>query len=157
MTIWSDVDIERALKHGAIKVHPEPEPRQIQPASLELRIGEDVLLKPGDFVLSYTEEIVSLNDTVAAQLNGKSSLARIGLMIHSTGGWIDPGFTGQIVLELKNIGNAAIHLTNKPLVAQLIFHPLSRPARRPYGHPDRDSHYQGQRGKTPSYLERYLK
>lgn len=152
MTIWSDADIAGALACRTITVDPQPQPRQIQPASLELRIAENVLLKPGEFLLSYTEEVVTLGPTVAAQLNGKSSLARLGLMIHSTGGWIDPGFTGQIVLELKNIGNAAIHLTNRPLVAQLIFHPLATPCERPYGHPGRDSHYQGQRGNTPSYL-----
>lgn len=153
MTIWSDVDITNALGGGTIKVDPLPGMRQIQPASLELRIGETVVLFPNCFMLSHTLEVVSLDETVAAQLNGKSSLARLGLLIHSTGGWIDPGFSGQIVLELKNIGNQIITLTKHQLVAQLIFHPLQTPCARPYGHLGRDSHYQNQRGNRRSHLE----
>lgn len=153
--IWSDRDIQWAITAGHIDIKPEPDLRgpALQPSSLELGLGEPVSLRPGEFRLSHTLESVSLAGNVAAQLNGKSSLARLGLMIHSTGGWIDPGFCGQIVLELKNIGGHALSFDLGAPIAQLIFHPLSSSAVRPYGHPELKSHYQGQQGNRRSWLD----
>lgn len=153
--IWSDFDIRGGLARGDIGIFPEPDldGTALQPASLELGLGEDVYLAPNQFALSHTIELVSLGQSVAAQLNGKSSLARLGLMIHSTGGWIDPGFTGQIVLEMKNIGDIDIELHKGARVAQLVFHQLKTESLRPYGHRQLGSHYQGQTGNTPSHLE----
>lgn len=154
--ILSDFTIQEALRLRDIITFPEVDifSRQIQPASLELQLGEDLVLGPEEFRLSHTLQVVTLSRQIAAQLNGKSSWARKGLMIHSTGGWIDPGFSGQIVLELKNIGNQLLRLAQGDWVAQLVFHRLDLPAVRTYGHEDLGSHYQGQRGNTPSWLDK---
>ena len=77
----------------------------------------------------------------------------LGLLVHATAGWIDPGFSGQIVLELKNLSDKPITLRQGQPVAQLVFHQLTRPAQRPYGHPELGSHYQNQKGTVHSYLE----
>lgn len=154
--IWSDIDIRSALRRGEIAVSPEPDldGPALQPASLELTLGEAVYVKENQFVLAHTREVVTLGPTVAAQLSGKSSLARLGLLVHATAGWIDPGFSGQIVLELKNIGESVEFdlYAGKP-IAQLIFHQLKTPALRAYGHRHLGSHYQNQRGTRRSYLE----
>lgn len=154
--IWSDADILKALRDGLIRIYPPVFPGYagpVQPASLELRVAEDVRL-PGDgFQLTHTVEVVTLGRTVAAQLNGKSSWARRGLMVHSTGGWIDPGFSGQIVLELKNLRPDPLHIPRDARLCQLVFHPLLTPSNHAYGDPWLDSHYQGQRGNVPSHLE----
>ncbi len=153
--IWSDREIHAAIVNGDISLEPEPNllGTALQPASLELGLGEQVTLEPGEFRLSFTWEVVTLGRMVAAQLNGKSSLARLGLMIHSTGGWIDPGFSGQIVLELKNIGQKHLDFDKGARIAQLVFHPLSSRCMRPYGHRDLKSHYQGQEGARPSWID----
>jgi len=108
------------------------------------------ILHPGEFVLGSTYEYVSLPDDVAARLEGKSSLGRLGLLTHSTAGFIDPGFEGHVTLELSNVANLPIKLWPGMKVGQLCFFRLSSPAVKPYGSPGAGSHYQGQRGPTPS-------
>jgi len=108
------------------------------------------ILHPGEFVLGSTYEYVRLPDDVAARLEGKSSLGRLGLLTHSTAGFIDPGFEGHVTLELSNVATLPIKLWPGMRVGQLCFFRLSSPAAKPYGSPGAGSHYQGQRGPTPS-------
>lgn len=113
--------------------------------------GEDpFILHPGEFVLGATFERVSLPNDIAARLEGKSSLGRLGLLTHSTAGFVDPGFEGHITLELSNMATLPILLYPGMKIGQLCFFQLSSPADRPYGSQAIGSHYQGQRGPTPS-------
>ena len=108
------------------------------------------VLHPGEFVLGSTYEYVTLPDDVAARLEGKSSLGRLGLLTHSTAGFIDPGFQGHVTLELSNMATLPIKLWPGMKIGQLCFFQLSSPAAHPYGSAAAGSHYQGQRGPTPS-------
>lgn len=112
--------------------------------------GEPFVLHPGEFVLGATLEQVSLSDDVAARLEGKSSLGRLGLLTHSTAGFIDPGFSGHVTLELSNTATMPILLWPGMKIGQLCFFQLSSPAQFPYGCGELGSHYQGQRGPTAS-------
>ena len=111
---------------------------------------EPFVLHPGEFVLGSTYESVSLPDDLAGRLEGKSSLGRLGLLTHSTAGFIDPGFTGHITLELSNVANLPIMLWPGMKIGQLCIFRLSSPAEHPYGAAVYGSRYQGQRGPTPS-------
>lgn len=111
--------------------------------------GAAMVLEPGRFTLASTWEVVSLSQGLAARIEGKSSLGRLGLIVHSTAGFIDPGFVGQITLEITNLATRSILLWPGMPIAQLGVFVMSNPARRPYG-AGRGSHYQGQRGPTPS-------
>ena len=108
------------------------------------------MLHPGEFVLGSTFEAISLPDDLAGRLEGKSSLGRLGLLTHSTAGFIDPGFSGHITLELSNVANLPITLWPGMKIGQLCLFRLSSPAERPYGSEGVGSRYQGQRGPTPS-------
>ncbi|AOZ72175.1 dCTP deaminase [Boudabousia tangfeifanii] len=108
------------------------------------------VLHPGEFVLGATLETVTLPDDIAARLEGKSSLGRLGLLTHSTAGFIDPGFSGQVTLELSNTATMPILLYPGMKIGQLCFFRLSAPAQKPYGQGATGSRYQGQRGPTPS-------
>jgi len=112
--------------------------------------GEPFVLHPGEFALGCTVEAITLSDDLAARLEGKSSLGRLGLQAHSTAGWIDPGFSGQITLELSNVAPVPIKLWPGMKIGQLCLFRLGAPALRPYGHPGLGSRYQGQRGPVPS-------
>ena len=101
-----------------------------------------------------TAEVVGLADDIVARLEGKSSLGRIGLLIHSTAGFIDPGFTGQVTLELSNVANLPIAIYPGMKIGQISFYQLSTPAEHPYGSPGAGSKYQGQAGPTPSRIHR---
>ena len=105
-------------------------------------------LQPGEMWLASTRETIHLGPGYAAQVGGKSSLGRIGLTVHQTAGFIDPGFHGQVTLELVNLGPRPIALTEGMRIAQLTIWTLDQPAERPYGHPALGSHYQGQAGPT---------
>lgn len=111
---------------------------------------EPFVLHPGEFVLGATYEKVSLGTDIAARLEGKSSLGRLGLLTHSTAGFIDPGFSGHVTLELSNTATMPILLYPGMKIGQLCFFTLSSPAEHPYGSQALGSHYQGQRGPTPS-------
>ena len=112
------------------------------------------ILHPGEFVLGSTLERVSLPDDLVARLEGKSSLGRLGLLIHSTAGYVDPGFQGHLTLELSNVANLPIILRRKMKIGQLSFLRLSTPVDRPYGSREIESRYQGQVGPTPSRYHR---
>jgi dCTP deaminase len=118
----------------------------------EVEVGNDetFVLHPGEFVLGSTYEVVTLPDDIAARLEGKSSLGRLGLLTHSTAGFIDPGFSGHVTLELANVATLPIKLYPGMKIGQLCFFRLSSPAENPYGSSKYGSRYQGQRGPTPS-------
>jgi dCTP deaminase len=111
---------------------------------------EAFILHPGEFVLASTYEIITLPDDIAGRLEGKSSLGRLGLLTHSTAGFIDPGFSGHITLELSNVANLPVKLYPGMKIGQLCLIKLSSPAEHPYGSAIYASRYQGQRGPTPS-------
>lgn len=148
-----------------LKIEPFPDAAALQPASLDVRLGgvasagnldydgnEFWKIVPGEFVLGTTLERVEIPDDLAVRIEGKSSWGRLGLAVHITAGFIDPGFKGQITLELKNLGNDVLRLCHGDYIAQLSFHQLSSPAMRPYGTPSLNSHYQNQEGVTQSWL-----
>lgn len=112
--------------------------------------GEPWILHPGEFVLGSTLERVHISSQIAARLEGKSSLGRLGILTHSTAGFIDPGFNGYITLELSNVSPLPVKLWPGMKIGQICFFELSSPAEHPYGSQALGSHYQGQRGPTPS-------
>lgn len=171
--ILSDADICYELDGGQLFIEPLM-PRSLQPASYEVHLKDAATrssnefiemegveaqppvswyLEADEFALGCTIEKLTVPRHLCAQVNGKSSLGRLGLLVHATAGYIDPGFSGQITLELKNISNHTIVLTEGMAVAQLVFHQLRQPAERVYGHPDLGSHYQGQEGIRRSYMD----
>lgn len=117
---------------------------------VETEPGEPFVLHPGEFVLGSTYEQVTLPDDVAARVEGKSSLGRLGLLTHATAGFVDPGFSGHVTLELSNVATLPIKLWPGMKIGQLCFFQLSSPAENPYGSAKYGSHYQGQRGPTAS-------
>ncbi len=175
----SDRDIRKALDSGRLKIEPLGE-NAIQPASVDLRlansfwafpiddepldmfkplvegvdretiIADEFILEPNTFVLASTAERVTMPDNLVARIEGKSSLGRLGLFVHITAGFIDPGFSGNITLELLNVSGRPLRLIAGMKIAQLSLQELSSPAERPYGHPDLGSKYQGQTVATPS-------
>jgi len=129
------------------------DPKQEMPdltTMVEVEEGEPFVLHPGEFVLAATLETFSLPDDLAGRLEGKSSLGRLGLLTHSTAGFIDPGFSGHITLELSNVANLPITLWPGMKVGQLALFKMSSAAETPYGSSKLGSKYQGQRGPTPS-------
>ena len=117
---------------------------------IEVNNNEHFILHPGEFVLASTYEVVTLPDDIAGRLEGKSSLGRLGLLTHSTAGFIDPGFSGHITLELSNVANLPVKLYPGMKIGQLCLIKLSSSAEHPYGSALYGSRYQGQRGPTPS-------
>ena len=173
--ILSDQTIRRMLEEKSLVIEPL-EVRQIQPASVDIRLGntfsvvedssagiidlereiryktietDKYLLLPGQFVLATTMEYIALPEDLTAFVEGRSSLGRMGLFIQNAG-WVDPGFRGEITLELYNANRCAIELTAGRRVGQLVFARMDAPALKPY-----DGKYQGQRGATGSrvYLD----
>jgi dCTP deaminase len=119
--------------------------RQVEPGP-----DEPFILHPGEFVLASTYEVITVPDDVAGRLEGKSSLGRLGLLTHSTAGWIDPGFSGHVTLELSNVATLPIKLWPGMKIGQLCLFRTSSPSEHPYGSAVYGSRYQGQRGPTPS-------
>jgi dCTP deaminase len=117
---------------------------------IEVKSDEAFILHPGEFVLGSTFEFVTLPDDVAARLEGKSSLGRLGLLTHSTAGFVDPGFKGHVTLELSNTATLPIKLWPGMKIGQLCFFKLTSPSEFPYGSDKYSSRYQGQRGPTAS-------
>lgn len=179
MAILSDQDIKKYLDEGKITIEPLEDPgRQIQPSSVDLRIGnefkgfriirqpcidpldksdlesymesfhleqgEAFIIHPGEFALATTYEAVKLPDDLVARVEGRSSMGRLGITMHVTAGYIDPGFQGKITLEISNIGKMPVALYTGQRVCQIVFETMTSPSHRPYGHPDRDSKYMGQ-------------
>jgi dCTP deaminase len=177
--VLSDRTIRRLIDEGRIGIDPFDEDL-VQPSSVDVRVDrffrvfrnsrypfidvkeemEDLtelvetedpfILHPGEFVLGSTLERITLPDDLVARLEGKSSLGRLGLLIHSTAGFIDPGWDGHVTLELSNVANLPITIYVGMKIGQLSFVQLSEPAERPYGAAVLGSKYQGQAGPTPS-------
>ncbi|MCU4752335.1 dCTP deaminase [Halobacteria archaeon AArc-curdl1] len=184
--ILSDADILERLEAGDLVVEPiDDYDLQIQPASIDLRLGErflefqrtnipcihpnaedevdkyvsetivdedsDFILHPGDFVLGTTHERVEIPPDLIAHVEGRSSLGRLAVVVHATAGLCDPGYRGQITLELSNLGTAPVALTPGMRISQLTFTELKTPAERPYGS-ERGSKYQDQDGPQASRI-----
>jgi dCTP deaminase len=126
--------------------HPQPDLTQL----VEVAENEPFMLHPGEFVLGSTLERVKLGNGVVARLEGKSSLGRLGLLIHSTAGFIDPGFEGHITLELSNVATLPIAIYPGMKIGQISFYRMTTEADLPYGSPQLGSKYQGQIGPTAS-------
>ena len=184
--ILSDRDVRARLARGDIKIAPDPDPEiQIQPASIDLRLGYDFqtfnstqqalidpadpssfeqltnlihlqeserfIVHPGEFVLATTLEHVEIPDDLVARLEGRSSIGRLGIVIHSTAGYIDPGFKGRITLEISNLGRIAVALYPGMRICQIAFEEMSSPVSEGYGM-KRTAKYQGQQTTTLSRL-----
>ncbi|MCH9814816.1 MAG: dCTP deaminase [Actinomycetia bacterium] len=183
--ILSDRTIRKLLADGVLTIDPVEE-GQIQPASVDVRLGDEFLvfrnhtcevidpfdkpadlmekvtvtdgdafiLHPGEFVLGTTLEVVGLPDDVVARVEGKSSLGRLGLLIHATAGFVDPLFRGQVTLELSNVATLPIKLYPGMRIGQFSFQRIDEPVERGYGHPDLGSKYMNQSGPVASEYQR---
>jgi dCTP deaminase len=183
--VLSDGELLRAVKSGELDIEPF-DPRLVQPASIDVRLGSDFLvlggtprelldprqaqdwmrpvldasgalhLGPGDFALGATMECIGLPSHMSARFEGKSSIGRLGLLTHVTAGFVDPGFHGTITLELVNVTHRTWVLRPGMAIGQLSVTRLTVPAERPYG-PERGSHYQGQVAATPSKVHEQMR
>lgn len=122
--------------------------------AVQIDAGTPFMLHPGEFALGSTQERIELPDDLVARLEGKSSLGRMGLLIHSTAGFVDPGWQGRLTLELSNVARLPIALYPGMKIGQISFLRLSTPAERLYGSPELGSKYQGQSGPTASRFHR---
>ncbi len=148
-----DVRLDRYFRLFDNHRYPVIDPSKEQPdltRLVDVDTDEPFVLHPGEFALGSTYESVALPDDVAARLEGKSSLGRLGLLTHSTAGFIDPGFSGHVTLELSNVATLPIMLWPGMKIGQMCFFRLSSPAEHPYGASEYGSRYQGQRGPTAS-------
>lgn len=137
--ILNDRAITSWIGQDWIHVDPMPEPEQIQPASLDIRIDRTVKMEPGDAPQPWSLEYFEFPDNIAGMVTGRSSVGRDRVIVHKTAGWIDPGFEGQLQFEMKNLGDETQVLEEGDRVAQIIFFQLIEPAARPY-----DGQFQGQ-------------
>lgn len=173
--MFSDHVIKSRIEEGGLIVHPFDH-SHIQPASIDLTLGRDfikytasdefidpenpeplysfsadvLIIRPREFVLGTTVERIGVPSTVAARVEGKSTLGRLGLIVHSTAGFVDPGFEGKITLEMTNINVRPIILRSGMKICQVAFYPMVGPVDRPYGHKSLGSHYHGQSTVTPA-------
>lgn len=163
--ILSDISIRDAVERDYIKITPLPQDRQFQPASVELTLSDEFLspyngepvhysgprtILPGECLLASTVERIELPKSVVGRVEGKSSWGRRFLMVHSTAGFIDPGFAGTITLELVNLSRVSQTLPVGDPIAQISFQWTDTPVARPYGSAGLGSHYQDQKGVTAS-------
>ena len=148
-----DVRVDRLFRVFRNSRYPYIDVKAEQEELTELVVvdgAEPFILHPGEFVLGSTLERVALPDDLVARLEGKSSLGRLGLLIHSTAGFIDPGFDGHVTLELSNVANLPIAIYPGMKIGQISFLRMTSAAEHPYGSATTGSKYQGQRGPTPS-------
>ena len=148
-----DVRCDRFFRVFENHRHPIIDPRAAQEdltTLVEASEAEPFILHPGEFVLGTTLEVIGLADDIVARLEGKSSLGRLGLLIHSTAGFIDPGFKGQVTLELSNVANLPIVIYPRMAIGQISFYQMTTPAEAPYGSEGLGSKYMNQAGPTAS-------
>jgi len=148
-----DVRLDRYFRVFENHRYPHIDPAEEQPEltrEVHPADGEPFILHPGEFALGSIYEVVTLPDDIAARVEGKSSLGRLGLLTHATAGFIDPGFSGHVTLELSNVATLPIKLWPGMKIGQFCFFRLTSPAEHPYGSQQYGSRYQGQRGPTPS-------
>lgn len=174
----SDNEIRAAIDRGAIIIDPPPEDHDFQPASVDVHLGsrfgililpfgdqpiritdtnqvnyieaESIAILPGAFMLGHIAERLTLSPQYVARIEGKSSLGRKGLAIHVTAGFVDPGWDGNLTIEIFNASQVTYLLKAGDTIAQLAFDRMRTPSDRPYGHPDLKSHYQGSNTVTGS-------
>ena len=178
MAILSDKTIKEYLEEGKIVIDPLKDEQQIQPSSVDMRLGdefkvfkvirkpyidpkdeEDIaeymesstvtegeafIIHPNEFALGTTQEYVKVPDDLVARVEGRSSMGRLGVTMHVTAGYVDPGFEGRITLEISNIGAMPVALYPGQRVCQLVVETMTTPAELPYGHPKRNSKYMNQ-------------
>ncbi|MBP2397024.1 dCTP deaminase [Glutamicibacter protophormiae] len=148
-----DVRIDRFFRlfdnHKYAHIDPAQDQSELT-RLVEVDPEEPFILHPGEFVLGSTYEVVTLGNSIAARLEGKSSLGRLGLLTHSTAGFIDPGFSGHVTLELSNMATLPIKLWPGSKIGQLCFFKLTSETENPYGSGPYGNRYQGQRGPTAS-------
>ena len=178
MAILSDKTIKEYLDKGKIVIDPLKDEKQIQPSSVDMRLGDEFkvfkvirqpyidpkdpdevaeymesttvkegeafIIHPNEFALATTYEYVKVPDDLVARVEGRSSMGRLGVTMHVTAGYIDPGFEGRITLEISNIGAMPVALYPGQRVCQIVFETMTTPSERPYGHPERNSKYMGQ-------------
>ena len=152
-----DLHLDRKFRVFRNTRYPFIDVREEQPdltELIEVSGDEPFVLHPGEFVLGSTFERVALPDDLVARLEGKSSLGRLGLLIHSTAGYVDPGWDGNLTLELSNVANLPIALYHRMKIGQISFFRMSSPVERPYGSPELGSKYQGQSEPTASAFHR---
>ena len=150
-----DVRVDRYFRVFVNHRYPLIDPKRPQPdltAEVATEVDHPFVLHPGEFVLGSTLEAVRIGPSLVARLEGKSSLGRLGLLIHSTAGFVDPGFEGHLTLELSNVATLPIAIYPGMKIGQLSFYQLTTPAEAPYGSEAAHSKYQGQRGPTPSRI-----
>ena len=148
-----DLHLDHSFRVFRNNRYPYIDVRKPQPDLTELlTVGDDeqFILHPGEFVLGQTLEWVELPNDLVARLEGRSSLGRLGLLIHSTAGYVDPGWKGNLTLELSNVANLPIALYYGMRIGQISFFEMSSPVDRPYGSPELRSRYQGQKEPTAS-------
>lgn len=148
-----DLRVDKVFRVFQNHLYPLIDPKEHQPdltVAKEVPPGGKFVLHPGEFVLGSTFERVRLAEDVVARLEGKSSLGRLGLLIHSTAGFVDPGWNGYLTLELANVSNLPIAIYPEMKIGQVSFYQMTSPADHPYGSGAAGSKYQGQRGPTPS-------
>ena len=148
-----DLRVDRLFRVFRNDTTPFIDPKLSQEDLTELvEVKEDgaFILHPGEFVLGSTSERVALPDDLTARVEGKSSLGRLGLLIHSTAGFVDPGFDGRITLELSNVANLPITIYPGMKIGQISFMRMDQPVERPYGSDGAHSKYQDQSEPTPS-------
>ncbi|GAB3482940.1 dCTP deaminase [Nocardiopsis coralliicola] len=148
-----DVRLDRFFRVFENHKYPHIDPAAEQPdltRLVDVEPDSEFVLHPGEFVLASTYEVVTLPDDIASRLEGKSSLGRLGLLTHSTAGFIDPGFSGHVTLELSNVATLPMKLYPGMKIGQLCMFRLTSPAEYPYGSDRYGSRYQDQRGPTPS-------
>ena len=148
-----DLHVDQYFRVFRNDTTPFIDPKEPQEDLTELvEVGDDgrFILHPGEFVLGSTLERVALPDDLVARLEGKSSLGRLGLLIHSTAGFVDAGWDGHLTLELSNVANLPIAIYPGMKIGQISFLRMTTPADHPYGSATTGSKYQGQRGPTPS-------
>lgn len=124
--------------------------------SFYLEEGEPFIIHPGEFALATTYETIKLPGDLVGRVEGRSSMGRLGITMHVTAGYIDPGFHGKITLEISNIGKMPVALYMGQRVCQIVFETMTSPSEKPYGHPDRDSKYMGQERPITSKIKQDL-
>ena len=146
----------RVFRNHTMRVIDVKEDQEELTELVEVDADDVFILHPGEFVLGSTAERVALPDDLVARLEGKSSLGRLGLLIHSTAGFVDAGWDGHLTLELSNVANLPITLYPAMKIGQISFLQMTTPADNPYGSSAVGSKYKGQRGPTPSrYFENF--
>lgn len=186
MTILSDKTIKKYLTENKIIIEPLKDDNQIQPSSVDLRLGDEFrvfkvnkkafinpknddmeeymetiysnddepfIIHPNEFALATTNEYVEIPSDLVARVEGRSSIGRLGVTMHVTAGFIDPGFKGKITLEISNIGSLPVALYPGQRVCQIVFETMTTPANKPYGHTDRGSKYMGQLNPVSSKIK----